>query len=300
MDLDEYQTRAVTTDLHPGQDGMVISLLGLAGEVGELLTEYKKHLRDGKAHHLFGERIAEELGDLLWYVASVAHKFGLDLSGVATQNLAKNQSRWNVRIGQVAPAPLYYDEEYPETERLPRHFMATVSSASGQAQLLIYLKPLGNPLTDNAYDEDGYRYHDVFHLAFAAVLGWSPVVRKLLDVKRKSNERIDQIEDGGRATAIEEGIAALIFSHAKSYNFFEGVREVDTILLQTIKNLTAHLEVSNRSLGEWEQAILAGFTVWRAVNTHQSGDIRVSLPERTITFHRLGAKESGLMPSTQQ
>ena len=92
----------------------------------------------------------------------------------------------------------------------------------------------------------------------------------------------------------------MIFSHAKSYNFFEGVREVDTLLLQTIKNLTAHLEVSNRSLGEWEQAILAGFTVWRAVNTHQSGDIRVSLPERTITFHRLGAKESGLMPSTQQ
>jgi NTP pyrophosphatase (non-canonical NTP hydrolase) len=297
MNLDEYQTRAVTTDLHPGQEGMVISLLGLAGEVGELLTEYKKHLRDGEAHHLFNERIAEELGDLLWYVASVAHKFGLNLAEVADRNLVKNQSRWNVRIGQAVPIPLYYDEEYPEIERLPRHFKAAVNSVSGQAQLIINGKPLGDPLTDNAYDEDGYRYHDVFHLAFAAVLGWSPVIRKLLDVKRKSNKQIDQVEDGGSATAIEEGIAALIFSHAKSYNFFEGVREVDTLLLQTVKNLTAHLEVNNRSLGEWEQAILAGFTVWRAVNTCQSGDIWVSLPERTITFHRSDGYVSALLPS---
>ena len=299
MNLEEYQTQAVTTDLHPGHEGMVISLLGLAGEVGELLTEYKKHLRDGEAHHLFNDRVAEELGDLLWYVASVAHKFGLNLNEVAIRNLAKNQSRWNVRIGQSDPTPLYYDEEYPENERLPRHFTATVNSTSGQAQLLIHGKPLGNLLTDNAYDEDGYRYHDVFHLAFAAVLGWSPVVRKLLDVKRKSNKQIDQVEDGGRATAIEEGIAALIFSHAKSYNFFEGVREVDTLLLQTVKNLTAHLEVNNRSLGEWEQAILAGFTIWRAVNLHQSGDILVNLPERTIAFHHTDNRAPVLLSPTQ-
>lgn len=299
MDLDEYQAQAVNTDLHPGHEGMIISLLGLAGEVGELLTEYKKHLRDGEAHHLFNDRVAEELGDLLWYVASVAHKFGLNLNEVAVRNLAKNQSRWNVRIGQTDPSPLYYDEEYPENERLPRHFTATVNSARGQTQLLIQGIPLGNLLTDNAYDEDGYRYHDVFHLAFAAVLGWSPVVRKLLDVKRKSNKQIDQVEDGGRATAIEEGIAALIFSHAKSYNFFEGVREVDTLLLQTVKNLTAHLEVNNRSLGEWEQAILAGCAIWRAVNLHQSGDIQVNLSEHAITFHRSDGKNQALLLTPQ-
>ena len=62
--------------------------------------------------------------------------------------------------------------------------------------------PLGNELTDNAYENDGYRYHDVFHLAYAAVLGWSPVIRKLMDRKRKSDPQIDRIEDGGRATAL--------------------------------------------------------------------------------------------------
>ena len=45
---------------------------------------------------------------------------------------------------------------------------------------------LGNELTDNAYENSGYRYHDVFHLAYAAVLGWSPVRRQLMKQKRKT------------------------------------------------------------------------------------------------------------------
>ena len=42
-------------------------------------------------------------------------------------------------------------------------------------------------LTDNAHVKDGYGYHDVIHLAFAAVLGWSPLVRRMLKAKRKRN-----------------------------------------------------------------------------------------------------------------
>ena len=36
---------------------------------------------------------------------------------------------------------------------------------------------VGAALTDNAYQDDGYRFHDVFHIAFTAILGWSPVLR---------------------------------------------------------------------------------------------------------------------------
>ncbi len=72
----------------------MIPLAGLASETGELLGEYKKYLRDGESHKLFKERLAEEVGDLLWYVANVATKFGLDLAQVAEQNLAKCEGRW--------------------------------------------------------------------------------------------------------------------------------------------------------------------------------------------------------------
>ena len=91
MDLRTYQERARKTDRKPGTDeqARMIPLAGLASETGELLGEYKKYLRDGESHQLFSERLAEEVGDLLWYVANVATKFGLDLAQVAGQNLAK-------------------------------------------------------------------------------------------------------------------------------------------------------------------------------------------------------------------
>ena len=40
---------------------------------------------------------------------------------------------------------------------------------------------LGDPVTDNTHDDDGYRFHDVMHLANMAVLGWSPVMRSLFE-----------------------------------------------------------------------------------------------------------------------
>jgi len=70
---------------------------------------------------------------------------------------------------------------------------------------------IGDELTDNAYKDDGYRFHDVFHSAYVAILGWSPVIRKLLKRKRKRKPRVDEVEDGGRAGVIDEAISAIVF-----------------------------------------------------------------------------------------
>ncbi len=77
-------------------------------------------------------------------------------------------------------------------------------------------------MDDNAHEADGYRFHDVFHLAFMATFGWSPVIRALLKRKRKSNPAIDNVEDGARAIIIEEAISAMVYEHAKDHNFYEG------------------------------------------------------------------------------
>ena len=165
---------------------LVVPMLGLAGETGQLLSEYKKHLRDGEAHRLFKERVSEELGDLLWYIANVASKFDLSLSEIATANLAKVKERWSAERAE----PLSFDAELPEGERLPRRFEVELIDVKGEARqrvrVFINGKPLSAGLTDNAYDPDGYRFHDVFHFAYAAVLGWSPITRALLRRKRKS------------------------------------------------------------------------------------------------------------------
>ena len=155
---------------------------------------------------------------------------------------------------------------------------------SRQSGILIDGKPFGAELTDNAYDPDGYRFHDVFHFAYAAVLGWSPITRSLLRRKRKSRPLLDEVEDGGRAAVIEEGVAALAFDYARRHRFLEGVAALDFQLLRTVKDMTSHLEVRHCTTGEWEQAILQGFDVWRAVLAARGGRIKVDLDARRITF----------------
>src|SRR5436305_3219218 len=158
MDLDRYQKEALETDRVPARGGskdvlsLIVPMLGLAGETGQLLSEYKKHLRDGEAHRLFKERVSEELGDLLWYVANVASKFGLSLSDIAAENLAKVKQRW----ASERTEPLTFDAEFPEGERLPRQFELEIIDVEGgvrqHVRVLIDNEPLGAELTDNAYD----------------------------------------------------------------------------------------------------------------------------------------------------
>src|SRR5258708_231401 len=99
MHFSEFQERARQTDQVAGDDekSKLVPLLGLAGEVGTLLSAYKKFLRDGTAHKRFDEQVAEDLGDLLWYVANVASKFDLELEAVAQANLEKTRGRWPQR-----------------------------------------------------------------------------------------------------------------------------------------------------------------------------------------------------------
>ena len=99
--------------------------------------------------------------------------------------------------------------------------------STGSPKVLLYGPDgvkLGDPLTDNAYDDDGYRFHDVFHLAYAAMLGWSPITRFFFKAKRESDPRVREVEDGGRATVIEEAISAFVFDYARNERFLEGVR----------------------------------------------------------------------------
>jgi NTP pyrophosphatase (non-canonical NTP hydrolase) len=285
MDLRAYQQQAFGSDRIPtdGDSAIIAPLLGLAGETGELLSEYKKHLRDRDVHPLPKERIAEELGDLLWYIANVASKFDLDLNDIAEKNLTKARDRWTeVHTGRREP----FDRFAPVTERLPRQFdvqlTQTVQEGKVKTRAFVDGKQVGDDLTDNAYSPDGYRFHDVFHLAYAATLGWSPVTRKLLNRKRKTNTKVDEVEDGGRATAIEEGISAFVFEHSHDHNRFEGAKRVDSDLLKVIKNATRKLEVNQCTPAEWEYAILSGYAAWRTIEKNGGGWVRLDLDARTI------------------
>lgn len=294
MKFSEYQKEANLTDQMPasGKDmkAMLLPLLGLAGETGTLLTHYKRHFRDGEGYGFFRERISEELGDVLWNIANIATKADLDLEEVALKNLAKIKDRW-LDLSNQGTGQRLFDENFPIHEQFPRTFDISVRTEVGKlgkqrTQLYYDGKPFGNELSDNSEQDDGYRLHDVFHLAFLSVLGWSPVMRGkvFFNCKRRSNPGIDEIEDGGRAAVIDEAIAALIFVEAKKNNFYSGVETVEFNVLRTIKDLTAHLEVSRCSGRQWETAILAAFKVWRSLKQNKCGVIRGDITSRTIEF----------------
>ena len=141
---------------------------------------------------------------------------------------------------------------------------------------------LGDPLTDNAHEPDEYRFHDVFHLAHAAVLGWSPVLRSLMRRKRKYDPKVDEVEDGARAIALEEGLTALVFRVAEGSQFFSGARHVDTWLLDAVRRIVSQLEVRVRTANEWEIAILTGYEVWRQVKENGGGLVRCDLDLGTV------------------
>jgi len=294
MHLAEYQNLAARTSQArvelddsgiPVGPSVLVPLFGLAGEVGSLLAEYKKHLRDGKAHRLFRDQVSEELGDLLWYVADVATKFGLDLDQIAADNLTKTQDRWPTeRPTQVR----LFDEDYPPGEQLPRQFEVElrqiVEGENVKVECWWQERMIGSTLTDNAYLDDGYRFHDVFHLAFAAVLGWSPIARSFFGRKRRSKPKTYEVEDGGRARVIEECISALVYDYARKHNYLADVAGLDYPLLKTIRAMVADREVKAHPLYHWERAILEGYRVWRLVREKNGGVVVGDLLRGTIDY----------------
>lgn len=295
MDMSDYQAQAALTERRQYEAGTagdgLVALLGLAGEVGELISAYKKKLRDGDSHMRFKERAAEELGDVLWYLATTARKFDLDLTEVARRNLEKTRARWGAPGEDgppLPPTPHLFDAECVEQERLPRLFVAEFRDVEkdGHRRIRVFVagKQMGDPLSDNAHPGDGYRFHDVFHLACAAVLGWSPVTRRNLGCKRRNDPVVDEVEDGGRAIVTEEGISALVFAYASDHKHLAGVSSLDYELLKAIRIMTSRLEVSVCTTGEWEHAILLGYKVWRQVAENGGGKVEVDLDSRRLTY----------------
>ena len=295
MLMSEYQASVVDTAKSPAltksndKDRRSVVLLGLAGEVGELLGEYKKRLRDRDDHAHFRLRVKEKLGDVLWYVAATASYFNLQLEEVAATNVVKTNDRWGLdpsapyNLPDVQP----FDADSPETERFPRVLEIDVvqTEVDGVATIRLVLdgQQLGNDITDRSYEADGYRFHDVLHLAFVAILGWSPVLRNLLKLRRKGQKQTDMIEDGGRAIAIEEGITALAFAYARDRDQLASANMVDYELLHLIRTMTRHLEVSRCTLREWQVALLEGFDVWRTLEENGGGRVRLDLDRRSLT-----------------
>jgi NTP pyrophosphatase (non-canonical NTP hydrolase) len=380
--LNQYQAEAVKADRAPGPD-LTIPLLGLFGEAGTLLSVVKKKQRDAASYLGYAPHVIEELGDVLWYLAVLAHRAGIKLSEIAN-NIGRNLADWdsasnpdiafaslqgvatgqkqqptkefeNTLLGLAAdigmviaehhagrladnravlqgrlvavlralvkasdeagvtleaaargnlakifdrwpltrtyPAPL--DAEDKAFEQLPRLLTIDVFEREVGGKLYVFQQcngiNTGDRLTDNAVEPDDYRFHDVFHYAYAAVLTWSPVTRALLRLKRKSRPEVDEAQDGARAVLIEEGIATWIFGQAKQLRFFDGLKsgELSFDMLKTIRQFASGYEPEHCPLWVWEDAILQGYEAFRFLQRHRRARLRLDMAQRKLIVGEL-------------
>lgn len=263
-------------------------LLGrLAKESGDLMAPDAAALRT-----IAPEERAAMLGGLLASLALVACSFGLALEDLARENVAKTHGRWP---GKGATYVDLFDEDpqYPDYEQLPRKLEIDFYERDPKTAPYVVQELrgvfIGDRLTDNNAEPDDYRFHDVFHLAYVAHLGWSPVIRALLKRKRKSRKDVDENQDGARAMIIEEGIATWIFNHAKKRgDFFEGIEvgKLEYGLLKQVQSMVAGYEVDRCPLWQWEKAILDGFAIFREMRkpANRGGRVTVDMLEHTIVF----------------
>ena len=260
------------------------TLLQLAGEVGLLMTDHEAGRLTNNQPALAGRLVA-----IVRTMIQAANEAGVTLEAAAVKNLNKIFDRWPRE--RIYPAPL--DESAEAEEQLPRDLYVDVFERKVRGQTYVFQRcnglNIGDRLTDNAMTADDYRFHDVFHYAYVAVLTWSPVIRALFRLKRKSDPKIDEAEDGARATLIEEGVATWIFGQAAALNLFADVKvgELPFDMLKHVRQFVAGYEAEQIPLWLWEEAILQGYAAFRFLREHRRGRLHIDTNNRRLTIEKL-------------
>ncbi len=71
---------------------LINGILGIMGESGEMADHIKKHRYQG--HSLNKEYLAEELGDVCWYISLLSNSLGYDLETIMEMNIKKLKKRY--------------------------------------------------------------------------------------------------------------------------------------------------------------------------------------------------------------
>lgn len=231
------------------------------------------------------------LVDVMRRLIQAANESGVTLEGAAVKNLHKIFDRWP-RDRTYPPA---FDSGKDVEERLPRRMTIDVYERKVRGKKYVFQRSqgvyVGDRLTDNAMTPDDYRFHDVFHYAYVAVMGWSPVIRALLRLKRKSDPKLDEAQDGARAILIEEGVTTWVFSQAQQLRLFEGIKRggLPLDMLKHVRQFVAGYEAEECPLWVWEEAILQGYAAFRLLKKHRRGRIQIDFNKRRLSVKSLPA-----------
>lgn len=296
LSFDDFQEIAwitATPDIRENEDELLTSLIRNASHLMRYIATSGLAEKDTTS-----DRLERLLGNVLWYISVFARKNEITLNDVAQHNYNKTVSRWKIPEAKFTKR---LDSRDRPDERFPGEMSFLFQETpNGMVEVTFENQKIriGDPLDDNVIVEDGYRYHDAFHMAFAAVLTWSPVLRKLLRLgegealnKGKAYHRFrsekDSTEDGARAQIVEEAIAKIVHSHAEEIdpvNLLAEKSVVSTEVLDQIKLFTKKLEVDRVNQWEWELAIIEACKIFVKLKEKNGGRVRLNLANRSIEY----------------
>ena len=166
----------------------------LSSEDKKVLTFKENHLLKnlGKlaGNFLCKKSLAkEEIFLFSKYFFALVITYGISFNKVLDENYEKISSRFIKYKKSDLPD---FDKEFLEFERLPKNFkIEFVEKQQNVISMRWNGVFIGDPLSDNSSKPDGYRFHDVFHFSYAAMLHWSPTFRGLIKHKRKSDSKME-------------------------------------------------------------------------------------------------------------
>jgi NTP pyrophosphatase (non-canonical NTP hydrolase) len=250
----------------------------------EVLTNLRQLTGNFLNPEFIQEKSLEKLTSFLKAFFSALHILNLNFSRVIERNIDKLSSRFIMPKYTDLPT---FDDGFPDFERLPERFeIEFVQRTATQHAMRWNGVFIGETLTDSIKDQDGYRFHDVFHFSFASILHWSPTYRALIKHKRKSDSEVDKNQDGGRAIVVEEGLSAWVFTIAKENNFFAEKKNLTFDMLKNVGQFVKGYEVEKCPLILWELAVLEGYKVFRKVKENNGGIVVCNRLSRTIQYKK--------------
>lgn len=97
MTFDEYQKQALKTAIFnpdPLMDKTIFAM-GISGEAGEVIEKWKKIVayKGGVVTEDDKQELKKELGDVVWYIALLAHSLDISFNEVIELNLSKLADR---------------------------------------------------------------------------------------------------------------------------------------------------------------------------------------------------------------
>lgn len=289
LTLDDYQKLAYLTARTDGQVLLKVCIAVLIQLAAELMRTTLPDIERTLNTLISHRRESLVLAEVAWHVAAIASLYELSLNDIAKENIDK--ANFRKEKGKLTP---FHDTKAPKSEQFPRKFeISFVSVGSDRARMYFQGKQLGDELTDNAYEDDGYRFHDVMHLANVAHLGWSPVLRSLMKRKRKYDQEIDEVEDGARAGIVEELVIKAAHAEGKRLSqmrteqprrLFPNKDQVTFKLVKTVRSFAAGHEVEKNQAREWKAAIYEGMRVFYELSKEGQGTVTIDMKARSLNF----------------